>query len=145
MQWSIFLLKDQLAIQGRAKIAQEQLIQLTAIDTKRKATLKQLDIQYASADKAKSSLGYMAIISLSILFGTIFLNDFLKLCIHLYGKTRRYLRQRRLEKEEIKKSEREKNNIQIQIEMNRVYAQDLEERLERFHAALIRARIEHEN
>ena len=84
----------------------------------------------------------MAIISLSILFGTIFLNDFFKLCIHLYGETKRYLRQRRIDREEIEINERERtNNIQVKIEMSQEKVEDLDKRLHRFYIALIKARI----
>ena len=100
-----------------------------------------MSIKYASADKAKTSLGYIAIISISLLFGSIFLNDFFKLCIHILSKVRRYFRQRRLERQQAKNSERERNNRQVEIEMNQVYAEELEDKLEKFHLALIRAQI----
>ena len=69
------------------------------------------------------------------------MNDLFKLCIHILSKVRRYFRQRRLERQQAKNSERERNNRQVEIEMNQVYAEELEDKLEKFHLALIRAQI----
>jgi hypothetical protein len=67
--------KEQLAIFGRANIAKSQQEQLTKIETKRKEALAQLNIKYESADKAKTSFGYIGIIFLSSIWFMIIGND----------------------------------------------------------------------
>ena len=61
---------------GRAKIEHKKQIELANIQTQKEARLKQLNIKYETADKAKISFGYIGIIFLTILFGSIFMNDF---------------------------------------------------------------------
>ena len=115
--------------------------QLATIETNRKAALVSLSIQFASADKAKTSFGYIGIISLSTLFSVIFLNDLWKLCIYIAFRVRRHFRQ---EKQQRRVADHAENPRQVEIEMERVYAEDLERKLERFHVALIRAHQEHD-
>ena len=81
--------------------------------------------------------------SLSSLFGSILVNDFLKLLTNFYYKLRRYLRQRRAARLEIRREAKERENEQIVIQINEANAQELDEGLERFHHALIRARVGH--
>jgi hypothetical protein len=50
------------------------------IQASKKAALNQLNIKYESADKAKQSFGFIGITFLSVLFGSIILNDLIKLC-----------------------------------------------------------------
>jgi len=64
---------------------------LTNIQTNKTAKLKQLDKDYVNWDKAKTYFGYIGITFLSVLFGSIFANDLIKLCVYYY----REFRQRR--------------------------------------------------
>ena len=84
----------------------------------------------------------MAITSLSILFGSIFLNDGFKLFIYVTDNIKRYLRRRKHERERAKHEEQERNTRQSIIELDRIYNEELEQKLERFHQALIRVHIE---
>jgi hypothetical protein len=61
---------------------------LANIEKNRDAALKQLDIQYASADKAKQSFGFIGITFLAVLFGSVFANDFFKLCLYYFRHLR---------------------------------------------------------
>ena len=73
-----------MAINGRSSIAKKQQIELAAIETKRVEQLQKLGVKFAVADSAKSSLGYIGIISLSMLFGSFLMNDFIKVCNWAY-------------------------------------------------------------
>ena len=117
--------------------------ELATIDANLKKALKQLETKYASYDKAKSSFGYIGITFLSVLFGSIFLNDFFKLCIHLLELFGDWRQKRSVEQQRTTKEEIDRKN-EIAIEFERLYADDLEERLERFHVALIRAQMARE-
>ena len=77
---------------GRAKIEHKKQIELENIQTQKLTRLKQLDIKYETADKAKTSFGYIGITFLTVLFGTIFLNDFLKVCIYYFNHLREWWR-----------------------------------------------------
>jgi len=59
---------------------------LASIQTQKEARLKKLDIEYETWDKAKSSFGYIGITFLVILFGSVFGNDLLKMCIYLFNE-----------------------------------------------------------
>ena len=105
------------------------------IQTNKTAKLKELDIDYVNWDKAKTSFGYIGITFLSVLFGSIFGNDFIKLCIYYY----RELIQRT-------RNTNSNNNIdqldQIEehrIQADQMYADELEERLECVYFRLMMA------
>jgi hypothetical protein len=100
---------------------------LANIQKNREAALKQLDTQYASADKAKTSFGYIGITFLSVLFGSIFGNDFIKLCIYYYREWRQ--RRRNIYNNNNNQRDREEVGNQIRIEMDRINLDDLEARL----------------
>jgi len=124
-----------LAIIGRAKIEKAKQEQLAKIEIKRREAIAKLNVKYAAADKVKTSFGYIGIISLSLLYGTIILNDFFKFLQICHEIIKDYRKQRReqKEKEKIKREE-------IIIEMEeKVYSQDLEEKLEQIHLQLIKA------
>ncbi len=107
----------------------------------KEAALKQLDIQYASADKAKQSFGYIGITFLGILFGSIFANDFIKLCLyyfrHLRVWWRRWWQRKKEPKESREKSEENKDNVVL--ELGHTYADGLEESLEKVYIKLVKA------
>ena len=106
------------------------------IQKNREAALTALNIQYANADKAKTSFGYIGITFLVVLFGSIFLNDYIRFCIYLFNGWREWWRRRRNIQEQ---NENENQPEQVQIEMDRVYGDDLEEKLEKFHLQLVKA------
>jgi len=66
---------------------------LAKIETKRKETLAQLNINYKTADQVKTSFGYIGIICLSSIWGLIILNDLMKLFHLCYKETKSLLRE----------------------------------------------------
>ena len=127
----ILKIKEVLATAGRARIEQQKQTALANIQKNKEAAITALNIQYANAEKAKTSFGYIGITFIAILFGSIFLNDFIKLCIYLYrcrGNANR-------ENPNQIKCERAEN--QVQLEMDRVYGDKLEEKLERVYFRLL--------
>jgi hypothetical protein len=138
----IYFKKDLLAAAGRARIEEQKQTALTNIQKNRDAALKQLDIQYASADKAKQSFGFIGIAFLAALFGSVFLNDLFKLIIYYYLELKSYWRRKEVEN----KSKLEKNTIDtsdVRIEMDNLNDanQELEEALEKVYIRLLTAKI----
>ena len=122
---------------GRAKIEKSKQEQLALIEKNKNETLAKLNIKYAAADKVKTSFGYIGIISLSLLYGAIILNDlakFLQLC---YIIAKDLLKERREEKEK-KENEKEVREVKIQID-DELYSQELEEKLQQINFQLIKA------
>ena len=109
--------------------------QLNKIETNRKEALAKLNIKYATADKVKTSFGFIGITFLSVLWSLIILND---LCKSLYFCYKEIKDIRKLKKERVELSE-----VKIQLEEDekddKHYAQDLEEKLEKFHWKLVQA------
>jgi hypothetical protein len=124
-----------LAIIGRALIEKDRLDKLATIEVKRKEALARLNIKYASADKVKTSFGYIGIISLSTIWFGIILNDLVKLLNCCYEETIELLKERRQRKEK----EIEQVKIELEEEENRDYYLDLEEKLEKIHFQLVKA------
>ena len=126
---------------GRANIENSKNIQITNIEKNKIEQLKSLDIKFANVDAAKKSLGYIAVISLSILFGSIFLNDFIKLANFVLNY---YVRQTNLaentieERGEDSKLESSSYNT-INIQIDTTYSNILERRLELAHVSLLKA------
>ena len=87
----------------------------------------------------KTSFGYIGIISLSLLYGAIILNDlakFLQLCFII---AKDLLKERRDQKEKEKKEkEKEVREVNIQID-DELYSQELEEKLQQINFQLIKA------
>jgi hypothetical protein len=137
---------DSIAAAGRARIEEQKQTALANIEKNRVAALKQLDIQFASADKAKQSFGYIGITFLGVLFGSIFGNDFIKLCIyyfrHLRDLWRRFWQRRKEAKENTEKLEATKNEIVLELEQT--YADDLEESLEKVYFKLVKVNAENQ-
>jgi len=125
------LFKDLIATVGRARIEEQKQTALQNIQKSKNETLKQLDIQYASADKAKQSFGYIAISFLSCLFGCIFLNDFMKLCIYYLGECRMNSSRNMYEIEE--------DRDEVILEMDKIYAEELDDSLEKVYFKLVKA------
>jgi hypothetical protein len=98
-----------------------------------------LDIQYASADKAKKSFGYIGITFLAAIFGSIFGNDFIKLCIHFYNHLRDWW-QRKQEIKEDRKSQDKQIKDEIVLELGQMYTDELEDSLEKVYFKLLKAK-----
>jgi len=98
----------------------------------RKEALAQLNIKYASADKVKTSFGYIGIISLSAIWFGIILNDLVKLFNLCYEETIELLKERK---------ERKKKKITVKIDVDEEAGDmyDLEEKLEKIHFQLLKA------
>jgi cell division protein ZapA (FtsZ GTPase activity inhibitor) len=112
---------------------------LASIETKRQQALKELGMKYSTADKAKKSFAYIAIISLSILYGVILLNDLVK----LFGAINDYLTnyfEEEDEMNELANDDELSKQDEVKIEIEQIYSEELNEKLERFHQKLIRAK-----
>ena len=125
-----------MAIVGRAKIEASRLEQLVNIESKRKEALASLNIKYATADKIKTSFGYIGIISLSLLWSSIILNDLAKIFHLCYEIVKDKLKEREQKK---RIEQKEKEIEQVNLEMDEEYSQSLEEKLARVHLELIKA------
>ena len=94
------------------------------------------------ADKIKKSFGFIGIASLCSLTLVILLNDLIKLVNLLRMLLEQLIDEKRKEKKREIKRRLEKEREQqesIQLEMDRAYSLELEERLDKFHIALIKA------
>ena len=120
---------------GRARVEKNKLSQLTNIQKNKEKALNALIIQYARADKAKTSFGYIGTIFLAVLFGSIFLNDFIKLCIYNINGWREW--QRDNNNDRVRENNENDQREQVEIEMDRVYGNELEEKLERVYIKLL--------
>ncbi len=123
---------------GRARIEEQKQTALTNIQKNKEAALKQLDIEYASADKAKKSFGYIGITFLTVLFGSIFLNDFIKLSIYYFDHLRDWW-QRIQEIKEERQSQDKENKDEIVLELDQMYTDELEDSLEKVYFKLVKA------
>ncbi len=141
--------QDSLSAAGRARIEQQKQNALTNIQKNKEAALKQLDIEYANWDKAKTSFGYIGITFLGVLCGSIFGNDLFKLCIHHFRELRIWWRKRRIEKkrdrEENKNTLEVANKDEIVLELERTYADDLEESMEKVYFKLVKSNAMNKN
>jgi hypothetical protein len=109
---------------------------LANIEKNKEAALTALNIQYANADKAKTSFGYIGVTFLIALFGSIFLNDFIKLCIYYWNGMRELWREKKRHEENQNQFNGEKEE-HVQLEMDSVYGEDLEDKLERVYFRLL--------
>jgi hypothetical protein len=123
---------------GRARIEQQKQTALINIQKSKNATLKQLDIKYASADRAKTSFGYVGITFLSVLFGSIFANDFIKLCIYFFNNWIRLCKRKKEYKENRETIDGDDSDDVI-LEMDQKYSKELEESLENFYLRLAKS------
>jgi hypothetical protein len=77
---------------------------------------------------------------LASLFGSVFENDLIKLCIHYFG----LLRNRRINEEEIgrnKQAEEENKKEEFVLDMEEIASTDLEESLELVYFKLLKALV----
>ena len=97
--------------------------------------MSKLNIQHANADKVKTSFGYIGITFLVVLFGSIFMNDLIKLCIYYFNGLREWWRGNNEREQENAENQRQEH---VKIEMDRlVYVNDLEEKLEKVYIKLV--------
>lgn len=115
-------------------IEKNRLIQLANIETNRKEALAKLNLQYATADKAKTTFGYIGILFNVFIWVCIILNDLIKLVGVFYDETKNYLKEKREQKENHK---RENVNVNIQMEIES--SEQLQEKLDKFHIQLVKA------
>jgi hypothetical protein len=116
---------------GRARIEQQKQIELAKIEAQRLENLKKLNIEYETKDKVAKSIGYIGIAFLTVLFGSIFGNDLIKLCIFYLNQLKEWC----MMKKEMKKQEKE----QTSLEINYVDNKHLEARLEKVYIKLLKA------
>ncbi len=140
--FSIF--KGILAAAGRARIEQQKQTALANIQKNKEAALTALNIQYAAADKAKQSFGYIGITCLAVLFGSIFGNDFIKLCIYYWNGLKEWWRGN--ENDQVEQNQINDEKVeQVQIEIDHVYGEDLEEKLERVYIRVLEVNANRRN
>ncbi len=97
-----------------------------------------MNIEYASADKAKTSFGYIGITFLAVLFGSIFGNDLIKLCIHYLSHLRGWWQRKQEMKEDRKSQDKEKKD-EIVLELDQMFNDELEDSLEKVYFKLVKA------
>ena len=115
-------IKDLIAAAGRARIEEQKQTALTNIQKNKEARLKELNIDYKSWDQAKTSFGYIGITFLVVLFGSIFLNDIIKLCIHYFNHLRDWWgKKSEYEKKNQENKKNETEMCEIRIEMEQEY------------------------
>ncbi len=117
---------------GRTRIEKYRLEQLNKIETNRKEALAKLNIKYATADKVKTSFGFIGITFLSVLWSLIILNDLCKslyFCYEEIKDTWKLIKEREVVKIQLEREEKEDEH----------YSQDLDEKLEKFHWKLVQA------
>ena len=124
---------------ARARIEEQKQEALTNIQKNKDASLKQLDIEYANWDKAKQSFGYIGIAFLTVLFGSVFGNDLIKLFAHYFNRLRDWWRQRRNMNDQREMERDEVEQEQVQLELEQEYADNLEQRLEQVYLRLVQA------
>jgi hypothetical protein len=122
---------------ARARIEEQKQTALVNIQKNKKEALKQLDIQYASADKAKQSFGYIGVAFLIVLFVSVFGNDLIKLLAHYFNRLRDWWRQRRNMNDQRERERDEAEQEQVQLELEQEHAANLDERLERVYLRLV--------
>ena len=117
-----------IAVAGRARIEEQNTNYLNQYSNKQNSIR-----QY---DQAKTSFGYVGITFLSVLFGSIFLNDFIKFCIYYFehfGDCRMSSSQNN---KEIKGG---RDEVALEMVDSNIYAKELDERLEKVYFKLVRA------
>ncbi len=115
---------------------------MTNYQKKKEQRLKELNIDYKSWDQAKTSFGYIGITFLTCLFGSIFLNDVIKFFIYYFDKLKYLWRGWRQKKNELEEANTEnKENDDVILEMDQVYADNFEESLEKFYIKLLKSKV----
>ena len=115
-------------------IEKNRLIRLVNIEKNRKEALAKLNLQYATADKAKTTFGYIGIMFNAFIWGCIIINDLMKLVGFFYDESKIYLKEKREQKEN-----RKRENVNANIQMEIVRSEQLQEKLDKFHIKLVKA------
>ena len=115
-------------------IEKNRLIRLVNIEKNRKEALAKLNLQYATADKAKTTIGYIVIMFNAFIWGCIIINDLMKLVGFFYDESKIYLKEKREQKEN-----RKRENVNANIQMEIVRSEQLQEKLDKFHIKLVKA------
>ena len=116
----------------KANIQQSAQRRFTQIAANKQTTLEKLNMKFASADTAKSSIGFIGIICLSVLFGGVLLNDLLKLGYYFSSIHKKNNILRRSKDNKVK-------GTQLNEKKDKMYSKQLEDRLERMHLRLLLA------
>ena len=121
-----------------ASIVQAAQIELVKIETQKQEKLSELNVKFASSDKAKSSFGYIGIISVTMMYAFFLFNDFLKLALYICND---YMQKNRTKADLALRQRTQANKASDQLEqqIENVYSEELETRLRRMHLRLIRA------
>jgi hypothetical protein len=131
---------------GRALIKKQQQAALTKIQKNKEAALTELDIKYASADKAKKSFGFIGIAFLAALFGSVFLNDLIKLLIYYSLELKTYWRRKEIEnKSKLENNTNDTSNVRIEMDQLYDANQELDEALEKVYIRLLTAKKKRTN
>jgi len=131
---------------GRALIKEQQQAALNKIQKNKEAALTELDIKYASADKAKKSFGFIGIAFLAVLFGSVFLNDLIKLFIYYYSELKTYWRRKESEnKSKLENNTSDTSDVRIEMDNLNDANQELEEALEKVYIRLLTAKKKRAN
>ena len=106
--------------------------------------MKKLDVYYKSWDQARTSFGYIGITFLTVLFGGVFVNDFVKVCIYYFGHLRDLWRRFRNRKSESEKEEEYDDKAykerDVILEIDQEFADELEESLEKVYIKLLKSK-----
>jgi len=87
----------------------------------------------------KASFGFIGITFLSVLFGSIFLNDLIKVCYYYYNGLREWWREKKEQEEEEKRKEDELKSNEVRLDMiNQNYVDELEQDLESVYFKLVK-------
>ena len=121
---------------GMARITNSTISQLEAIKAHTQEQLTKLQLKFASVDKAKTSFSYMGVLSLLLLFSSVFLNDFIKLAVYVckeYTNTRPNKINIKVERIRSRKSSMPQSDENL-------YSEQLDARLEQMHIMLMQAK-----
>ncbi len=92
-----------MALEGRTRIEKERIEQIAKIEANRKEALARLNLQYAIADKVKTSFGIIGTLFILITWCCIILNDLVKLLSFLFEETKVFIYERRSKLDEKQK------------------------------------------
>ena len=112
------------------------------IEKNKHENLKKLNEKFSAADTAKSSFGYIGILSLSILFGLFLFNDCIKIATFTFKMYNSNLNDTRMNKNVIFESRSDKK-LDEQIES--IYSKQLETRLESVYLRLVKSKYQNNN
>jgi cell division protein FtsL len=126
-------------VEGRASIDKSRLEQIVQIELNRKEALAKLDVHFATADRVRTSFGYIGKLFLGLLWALIILNDLVKLCYVFYGETKEFLKERRA-RNQMENKAKEFEHVRIELEDYELkHSKEIENKLEQIHLQLVNA------